>query len=74
MTPIPTTFKSFYEQLDEVERQALADKAGTSTDYLYQLANGYRRAGASILFRLQGADERITAGMLRPDLVRDSAA
>lgn len=61
-------FKTFYGLLDKAEKQALADRAGTSMAYLYQVAYGHRKAGASVSARLKAADGRITDAMLRPDL------
>ncbi len=62
------TFKTFYRTLDRDEKHALADRAGTSVAYLYQVAHGHRMAGASVSARLKAADGRITDAMLRPDL------
>ena len=62
------TFKDFYAALGKSELAALAAKSNTSTNYLYQLAEGVRRPGASVSARLKAADHRITDSMLRPDL------
>ena len=61
-------FKTFYDSLSKEEREALATKAGTSVAYLWQLADGRRKAGMSASVRLKAADYRITDAMLRPDL------
>lgn len=61
-------FKAFYDSLDKSERISLAQRARTSVAYLYQIAEGHRKAGASAAARLKAADNRITDSMLRPDL------
>jgi hypothetical protein len=66
-------FQAFYDTLSKDEKKALADRADTSVDYLYQLAQGYRKPGMSICSRLKAADGRITDAMLRPDLYRGAA-
>jgi transcriptional regulator with XRE-family HTH domain len=72
MTP-KNTFKHFYDTLASQEQKELAGRAGTSIAYLYQIANGYRRPGASVSARLKAADGRITDAMLRPDLYAPAA-
>jgi len=62
------TFKDFYSAMDKAELAVLASKSNTSVNYLYQLAEGVRRPGASVSARLKAADHRITDSMLRPDL------
>jgi len=61
-------FKSFYASLNKDEIKSLADRAGTSPAYLWQISDGRRKPGASISARLKAADNRITDNMLRPDL------
>lgn len=62
------TFRDFYATLDKHEVAQLAEAANTSPKYLYQLAAGIRKPGASVSARLKRADRRITDSMLRPDL------
>jgi hypothetical protein len=62
------TFANFYDSLHKDEIANLAAKANTSVVYLYQLARGIRKPGASVSARLKAADHRITDSMLRPDL------
>jgi hypothetical protein len=61
-------FKDFYDSLSKAELVTLAAKANTSAAYLYQISAGIRKPGASVSARLKAADNRITDGMLRPDL------
>jgi hypothetical protein len=61
-------FKDFYDSLSRDDLVSLAEKANTSTAYLYQLSAGIRKPGYSIAARLKRADNRITDAMLRPDL------
>lgn len=68
----PTSFKHFYDGLTPKERGDLADRAGTHPVYLWQLAKGKRRAGASLIERLMAADNRITFQMMRTPI--DDAA
>lgn len=54
----------------EPRRKEVADKAGTSVGYLWQLAGGHRKAASDLAERLQDAsDGEITIAGLRPDLV-----
>ena len=62
------TFKEYYDSLVIEQRERLAESAGTSANYLYMLATDRRKAGASLIARLTGADRNITPAMLRPDL------
>ena len=62
------TFAEFYRTLTQIEINSLADKANTSTQYLYQIATGRRKPGAVVIAKLKGAEPRITDSMLRPDL------
>jgi hypothetical protein len=59
------SFKHFYESLTSQEKGQLAERAGTHPVYLWQLAKGKRRAGASLIERLMAADNRITFQMMR---------
>lgn len=61
-------FKDFFESLTPEEQKSLAEKAGTSVEYLNQLCKYGRRAGATLIGRLMSADERITFEMMRPDV------
>lgn len=51
-------------------REAVAEKAGTTVGYLWQLAGGHRKAASELAERLQDASAgEITIAGLRPDLV-----
>lgn len=51
-------------------REEVAEKAGTSVGYLWQLAGGHRKATSELAERLQDATNgEITIAGLRPDLV-----
>lgn len=69
-TPIP--FRDYYQKLTKSQKEALADRAGTSVNHLSQVAHSHRRAGLDLFHRLQWADKRITLDMLRPDLVSEN--
>ena len=66
-----TPFGVFYHGLRYGEAAELARTAGTNSQYLWSLASGNRRPGVDICARLIAADDRITMGMLRPDLFED---
>lgn len=51
-------------------REEVAEQAGTSVGYLWQLAGGHRKAASDLAERLQDASRgEITIAGLRPDLV-----
>lgn len=59
----------YLKTLEPKDRESFAAKAGTTVDYLYQIAGGHRSAGPKLANRLEkaskGAVERIR---LRPDV------
>ena len=59
------TFKDFYNSLSHKEARGLAERAETTTQYLYQLSTNRRKAGAGVIERLMAADDRITFTMMR---------
>ena len=59
------TFLEYYESMSYEDLNKLAESAGTSSQYLYQLATGRRRPGADIIERLMRADKKITFEMMR---------
>ena len=60
-----TTFYKHWKSLASVDKRVLAKKSKTSVDYLSQIANGHRNAGASMIERLMKADSSITFRMMR---------
>lgn len=56
-------FKQFWAGLKPKEKSELAEKADTSVAYLFQVANGHRRAGHKTIGNLVQADERIRHDM-----------
>lgn len=58
-------FKAYFDALDAKNKKELADKASTSVNYLFQISNGHRQAGADLISRLIAADDQITFGMMR---------
>lgn len=58
-------FKQLFDALTDEEKLNLADKADTSVEYLSQIANGHRGAGANLIGRLMAADKRIKFQMMR---------
>lgn len=62
-------------QTADPQRQELADKAGTSVAYLWQLAGGHRKASLEMAKRLQDASgKKLTIEGLRPDIFGDHKA
>ncbi|MDY7116571.1 YdaS family helix-turn-helix protein [Halomonas sp. SSL-5] len=56
-------------QTNNDERQALADRAGTSVAHLWQLAGGHRKASLELAKRLEDASKgALTIEGLRPDI------
>lgn len=53
---------TLHGQLSTDERRALADRAGITPDYLWQIATRWRgkRASLSLIEKLAQADERLT--------------
>lgn len=50
-------------------RERLASRCGTTVGYLYQIAGGHRRVGASLALRLEhGTGGAVCRCVLRPDL------
>ncbi|MDR5867956.1 helix-turn-helix domain-containing protein [Halomonas koreensis] len=59
-------------QNDSAEREALAERAGTSVAHLWQLAGGHRRASLELAKRLEDASRGgLTIEGLRPDIFGD---
>lgn len=77
--------KQWLNKASESERDAVAEKAGTTVAYLWQIAGSHREAGAKLARRISSAteivtpDRVVTAADLRPDIfgsvtAQDSAA
>lgn len=54
--------RSFIEAIDSDQRQEFADRAGTNTAYLSQLASGHRKASTSLARRLVQASMQVFPG------------
>ena len=72
------TFRTYFKALTKDERQALADKVGTSVAYLWQIAYKQRRCNESMAIEIEKASDRaVLVEDLRPDVdwayVRSSA-
>ncbi len=66
--------KTYLSACTRQEKATLVEKLNTSLAYLSQLANGHRKAGASILLKIELATSgKVTPQDLRPDLY-DTAA
>lgn len=62
-------------QTPNPKRQEVADTAGTSVAYLWQLAGGHRKASLEMAKRLQDASAgALTIEGLRPDIFGSKAA
>lgn len=56
-------------QTNNQEREALAERAGTSVAHLWQLAGGHRKASLELAKRLEDASRgALTIEGLRPDI------
>lgn len=53
------------------DARELAERAGTTPAYLYQVLTGRRRANAALARRINAADPRILLSDLRPDDWKD---
>lgn len=61
--------KSYWDALNDEQKQLLAGSLNTSTDYLRQVFNGYRKVGASRAKEIEYATTRfVTRHDLRPDI------
>lgn len=61
--------KTYLEPMSVDEKQAFAQKAGTSAAYLSQLASGHRKAGMRTASAIEAAsDGVVTIRDQRPDL------
>jgi DNA-binding transcriptional regulator YdaS (Cro superfamily) len=59
----------YLRALETREREQLADKAGTSVAYLYQIAGKHRRASKELALKIETASGcEVTRQELRPDL------
>lgn len=68
---------SYHEKnhLGRTDRERLADLAGTSLGYLYQIAGGHRRCSADLAIRLEVASRKLRAKNGRlPTLRRQALA
>lgn len=67
--------RNWLGQTKDAQRQELAEEAGTSVAYLWQLAGGHRKASLELAKRLQDASRReLTIEGLRPDIFGGSKA
>lgn len=60
--------KAYFEATKPKERRALAEKIGTSEEYLRFCANGYRRPSPELAKKLANAEPRLKLAELRPDI------
>lgn len=61
-------FAEYWRQLDVGQRDFLAQKLKTNTDYLRQVRYGYRKAGAKLAKELDDQTSvKIDKQVLRPD-------
>lgn len=52
--------REWMSRTTDQERQAVADRAGTSVGYLWQLSGNHRTAGKALAERLEAATAEIT--------------
>jgi len=57
----------YYKSLNKETRQAAAEAIGTTTDYLYQICVGQRKASPKLAKRLS-AYSGLTLAEIRPDI------
>ncbi|EKF9462198.1 YdaS family helix-turn-helix protein [Vibrio metoecus] len=61
-------YAEYWRQLDVGQRELLAQKLKTNTDYLRQVLYGYRKAGAKLAKQLDDLTcGKIDKQVLRPD-------
>ncbi|NOV24182.1 hypothetical protein E5S69_11730 [Cupriavidus necator] len=60
--------KAYFEATKPKERRALAEKIGTSEEYLRLCANGHRQTGTTLALKLVAAEPRLKLADLRPDI------
>ena len=58
-------FREYWQKMTAKEKRDLAKRADTTEIVLRHIANGHRKAGASIIERLMDADPVITFKMMR---------
>lgn len=63
--------KTYMKQATPEEREALAEKVGSSVGYFYQIAGGHKRPGSKLCRALVAAESRLTLSELRPDIWAD---
>jgi DNA-binding transcriptional regulator YdaS (Cro superfamily) len=60
--------KALFKELSTEERHKLAEKVGTSTEYLRHCTSDRRRPSPKLCQKLVQAEPRLTLAELRPDL------
>lgn len=60
--------KNYLKQAAPEARTALAVTVGTSVGYLYLIAGGHRRPGATLCKKLVAAESKLSLCELRPDI------
>lgn len=61
--------KKYWDSLSYDEKDDLARKVGTSTEYLRMIFNGYKKAGPSLAKAIEAATAgAVIRGELRPDI------
>jgi len=60
---------AIYNTWDRTQRETISEKAGTTTDYLYQLCTGRASASAKMAIAVENATNgEITREMLLPEI------
>ncbi|WP_417329195.1 hypothetical protein [Halomonas cupida] len=66
------SLKQFWQSMSPDERDAVAEKAGTTTEYLRQVLACGRRCGASLAKNIESASGgAVSRKVLRPDIFAD---
>jgi DNA-binding transcriptional regulator YdaS (Cro superfamily) len=64
--------KQFWQSMSPEDRETVAAKAGTTTEYLRQVLACGRRCGASLAKNIESAtDGTVSRKVLRPDIFAD---
>jgi DNA-binding transcriptional regulator YdaS (Cro superfamily) len=64
--------KRYLNSIDEKERIAVAEKAGTTVGYLWQISGNHRKPGALLARKIERVTGgRVKASSLRPDYFCD---
>ena len=63
--------KTFLKKKSRQQREAIADEAGTTVAYLWQIAGGHSKPGAILCRKIEAATKgKVKVAELRPDIFK----